>query len=589
LNVEESDNDGFLKLNKKSRYSFVFDSGKRFRGVGLNVCWDMQTEWKHPFETYFSELEKNNANFTRTWMCPWNLPLEWTRVPNYDTIIDEFNNLDKTFLHTPGILVRSGKTGFTEDDMNRVVLKPNSTETIIYKVNDLRGFKVKLFYKDQLNHEGIKCYYSSDNKSYIPAEPEFSQTVNTSGDWYRVFLSYIPKFPGNTNYLKLAFDNPGTTIHLANIEIQHGEPKDIVDAPGLGRYYEKTASRLDEIMHDAGKKGVYIMLTLDYHGIFKPKLDRWGSNDEWRRNPYNVDNGGPCNSPEDFFTNPEAKKIYKKRLRYLVARWGYSTNLACWEFWNEIDNVMEWQNVPAEAIVSWHREMADYLRGIDPYGHLISTSVSHREMPGLWKIENIDFSQHHEYGPTKNIKNSILKYVEAFNKPDIVGEYALGWKGPGKDYPVELYEGEMHDGMWRGLFSPSPVLPLSWWWEWHYHQGHYFHLKGVAGFVNLLLENDTDNLEDINIENNDTTIETLGLKAGKQIFIWIRNYKKEDISELGLAIPVTGDSAFSVNYYDTWTGEFSEKAEINSTNGKLVLKNTGLKAGKDIAVWLKPV
>ncbi|MEJ2568247.1 MAG: DUF5060 domain-containing protein, partial [candidate division WOR-3 bacterium] len=90
VSVKESDNDGFLRVNDKSFYTFVFDSGKRFRGVGLNIGWELQSEWKYPYEAYLGALEENNANFFRTWMCPWNLPLEWTRVVlSYDgTIID---------------------------------------------------------------------------------------------------------------------------------------------------------------------------------------------------------------------------------------------------------------------------------------------------------------------------------------------------------------------------------------------------------------------------------------------------------------------------------------------------------------------
>jgi len=484
LDVKPSDRDGFLRLNPNSLYSFIFDSGKRFRGVGMNLGWEMQSEWKHPYETYFEELEKNHANFIRTWMCPWNLPLEWTKVLNYKTFADELENWDKTFSHSAGLVLNTDKTKFTEDDTNRVTIQSDSTETIVYHLNYIRRFKIKLFYQKQLSTDRIKCYSSTDNKSYSPLDIEFSQTWNTYEDWHRIFIAYISDLPDGINYLKIEFlNNQQGSLHIANVLIEHGQPTDNLDAPGLGRYYQKTANRLDEIIRLAEEKGIYIMLTIDYHGIFKSYIDRWASNAEWRTNPYNAANGGPCQTQQDFFTNDEAKKIYKNKLRYLVARWGYSTHLAVWEFWNEIDNVMEWQNVSATAIANWHQEMADYLKQVDPYKHLVSTSVANREVTGLWDIKNLDFTQHHNYGPTANMRESILKYVERFNKPDVVGEFALGWKGPGKDYPVELYEGEMHNGIWRGMFSPTPILPLTWWWEWHYYQKHYYHFKTAADFL----------------------------------------------------------------------------------------------------------
>lgn len=245
VEVEESNNDGFLRLNKNSLYSFIFDSGKRFRGVGLNVGWELQSEWKYTYEDYLSELEKNNANFFRMWMCTWNLPLEWTRVITYETFIDEYENWDKTFFHSSGLKLVSGKTNFTEDDLNRVTVQSNSKETIIYHTKDIKKFKFKLFYHKHISLEDIKCYYSSDNKSYHSIETELSQTWNTYEDWHRIFIATISELPPGTNYLKIEFnENLTNTPHLAGISIQHGKPVDILDAPGLGKYYQKTAKTI---------------------------------------------------------------------------------------------------------------------------------------------------------------------------------------------------------------------------------------------------------------------------------------------------------------------------------------------------------
>ncbi len=589
LEVKASDHDGFLRLNPKSLYSFVFDSGTPFRGVGINLGWEMQSEWKYSYETYFEELEKNHANFIRTWMCAWNLPLEWTRINNYESFTDELENWDKTYSHSAGLKLNSGITKFTEDDSSRVTIESNSTESIIYHLNDIRRFKIKLFYQSQLATDQIKCYASIDNKTYSPIDIEFSQTWNTFEDWHRIFIAYISELPDGINYLKIEFlDHQEGSPHLANTYIEYGPPTDILDAPGLGRYYQKTANRLDEILRLAEEKGIFIMLTFDNHGVFKSYVDRWASNAEWRTNPYNTANGGPCETPTDFFTNAEAKIIYKNKLRYLVARWGYSTHLAVWEFWNEIDNVMASQNVPAAAITSWHQEMADYLKQIDPYQHLVSTSVTYREIPGLWEIKNLDFTQHHNYGPTGNMKESILKYVTRYNKPDVVGEFAFGWKGPGKDEPAQMYEGELHNGIWRGMFSPTPILPLTWWWEYHCYKKHYYHFKTAAEFVSLMLPNKAD-VQEISLNALIADIETMGLKVGDQLFVWLRNSKKETKTDLILTIPGTENAKYIVKYYDTWQGNFSYDLEIESLNDQLVLKNINLKGEHDIAVWMKPI
>jgi len=45
VKVKESIKDGFLRLNPHSKYSFIYDSGKRFRGIGLNLGWEFEPKW----------------------------------------------------------------------------------------------------------------------------------------------------------------------------------------------------------------------------------------------------------------------------------------------------------------------------------------------------------------------------------------------------------------------------------------------------------------------------------------------------------------------------------------------------------------
>ena len=73
--------DGFLHINPNSNYTLLFESGKRFRGVGENMAWearpDINDDPKFTYDYMFDDLRKDSVNFIRTWMCPWNLPLEW--------------------------------------------------------------------------------------------------------------------------------------------------------------------------------------------------------------------------------------------------------------------------------------------------------------------------------------------------------------------------------------------------------------------------------------------------------------------------------------------------------------------------------
>ena len=147
----------------------------------------------------------------------------------------------------------------------------------------------------------------------------------------------------------------------------------------------------------------------------------------------------------------------------------------------------------------------------------------------------------------------------------------------------------MHNGLWRGMFSPTPVLPLSWWWEWNYYKGRYFHFKSAADFVSLMVENDDDILEEISVESVDGDMEIMGLKSGGDLFLWLRNPNEEEKQHLVLNIDETEYYLYFVKYYNTWTGEFSSDREIELLNGQLILQDIYLKSEADMAVWIRPV
>jgi len=75
INVQVNDESfqGGLKLS--DRYGvFEYESGEKFRGLGLNIC------WAEDYEYYFRKMKQSGLNITRIWMCPWNLSFEWSET-----------------------------------------------------------------------------------------------------------------------------------------------------------------------------------------------------------------------------------------------------------------------------------------------------------------------------------------------------------------------------------------------------------------------------------------------------------------------------------------------------------------------------
>lgn len=325
--------------------------------------------------------------------------------------------------------------------------------------------------------------------------------------------------------------------------------------PDDARFNASAVARLDDLIDLAERTGVYLMLTLDTAGSL---LGR-----DWGLNAYNSANGGPAARPEEFFTAPAARARYKDRLRYLVARWGHSPHLAVWEFFNEVDNAMYGQEtpIPDSVVVAWHEEMAAHLAAIDPYKRPISTSISHREVAGLNDIPKIAFNQRHVYGPPSLVLDTHRQHA-ADVKPYVIGEYAFEWDWT-KDFnafAASMDSGFRH-GLWYGLFSPTPILPMSWWWEYFDERGLTAYLARVRVILDRMLDDGHGAFEPLSASWNGGAIAPLAVRCGPSVYVLLVN---EDSTQaagtLALAAELVGDQW--MQRYDAAPGVFAAPERV---------------------------
>ncbi|HVW94471.1 MAG TPA: DUF5060 domain-containing protein [Mucilaginibacter sp.] len=428
--AEKDAGPGFL--HKNTLWTFRFDNGKLFRGIGENVGWESRS-FENPKWTYdylLPTLAKNGANFFRTWMCYWNLPLEWQKV--------------------------------------------HSTK----------------------------------------------------------------RYSNTTNYF-----NPGAI------------------------------KRMDDLVHLTDSLGLYFMLTMDWHG----HLMEGGG---WKDSPYNVVNGGPARTPTEFFTLRSARDKYKNKLRYIVARWGYSTSIAAFEFFNEIDNAAfngaDSILIPHAAITQWHDEMSRYLKDIDPYKHLVTTSVSHRDIMGMNSIAYIDFNQKHIYKHTEKIPAIYPDYIQTFGKPYVVGEFGYRWEDDDPKYG-EGFDYDYKRGLWYGLFSPTPILPMTWWWE-------LFDTRHMTPYFNAVREISDDMLKAGNgkfeqfIVTTDR-IESHAVRCGQKYFVYLLNNTDERITS-PVSFPFGGKTV-SAQSFDPATRKYAALNGLTVAGGRLTVSKLTLDAKKE--------
>jgi hypothetical protein len=334
-------------------------------------------------------------------------------------------------------------------------------------------------------------------------------------------------------------------------------------SPSDEYYHPEAIKKLDRLVELSDSLGLYIMLTLG-PGTYDEKHGRYQT------------------STQDFFIDPKARAQYKNRLRFIVARWGYSSAIGAWEFFNEIDNI-QFRNpknpIPSPHIVQWHDEMASYLKQIDPFGHLVTTSISHRDLPGLNSIGAIDFNQKHIYNNNRALPTTIVNYTRDFNKPYVIGEYGFewDWQKNFNDF-ADGMDSDFKRGLWYGLFSPTPILPMSWWWEYFDDRKTDRYFKNVRIIHEEMMKAGKGRYESVSVTAAGS-VEVFAVRCGKKLFVYAYNAGKAQVQT---KIMVESSSARKKGRaYDCEKASFSDFRNIQVNGGNVTLNDVSLDAGMD--------
>jgi len=288
---------------------------------------------------------------------------------------------------------------------------------------------------------------------------------------YDLWLAKLAQHGGN--YFRIWMANDWNPLGLERVS------RSPDDGCGLGRYDQAAAWRIDHILDLAHQLDLRALITIESFNT----VDAAGPYKGWKESPYNAANDGPCARPFAFFVSPEATRLFKRRLRYLAARWGYSTSVFAWELCNEVDQASGYRSAP---VADWHREMAVYLRASDPWCHPITTSFGGTAGDkAIDKLTMIDFVQSHSYG-ARDIAGVVADVtrdkIEAYRKPHYVGEFGIHClSDENATDPEGLY---LHNGLWASMVSGSAGTAMVWWWDSYIEpQNLYHHFAHVAAFA----------------------------------------------------------------------------------------------------------
>ncbi|NOZ21495.1 MAG: DUF5060 domain-containing protein [Planctomycetes bacterium] len=295
---------------------------------------------------------------------------------------------------------------------------------------------------------GVNLFYSTRLGRPIPPErlPTCEKYMNRVAD-------------GGGNFVRLRMDSWFSAIEMA--------PDKATGYLGLGYYHQGSSWEVDRLYELAERRGIYIMHCLDNANanVNLRSGKHAGKKIAWRASydHYLKKNGGVTDSHQDFWTNEEVQRFVRNKLRYVVARWGWSPNSMCWEFWNEVSLRKD----IIDACAAWLRDTARYLRSIDPYEHPITTSVmgDHGLMPRIFGLPEMEINQIHCYhgrDVAMAEREMCVGITDTSKKPFFVGEFGVG---PDFMRTVREWDADglhLHNGLWAPMFSRGAGPAAHW-------------------------------------------------------------------------------------------------------------------------------
>jgi hypothetical protein len=291
----------------------------------------------------------------------------------------------------------------------------------------------------------------------------------------------------------------------------------------------------------------------------------------------------------------------KRLLRYVVARYGYSTAVVSWEYFNEQD--------PGLPLERFYREVGQYLREIDIYGHLRSTSTWHPS-PRDWQHPQLDVADTHFYlrpAPDRDYADEVEAVLgnaaqlrqHAVGKPALIGEFGLAdaqWR-PTREMNESPTVIDFHNALWASALAGTSGTAMFWWWDRLDRRDHYGHYRPLANFV-ADIPWTTAGLQPARVRTLSSPVRVHGLAGSDRAYLWlfdpeasfesvvIHGKNPERVPDVRFELSGLRDGDYRAQWWDTRTGEVVDHNIATVTGQRLQL--TAPAFVRDLAVKIVP-
>jgi len=346
---------------------------------------------------------------------------------------------------------------------------------------------------------------------------------------------------------------------------------------GLGKYDQRKAARLDEILGWCEAEEIKLMLAINEHHMYCQDDDPW-PNGEWHINPYKeiIDASG-------FYGDSAVWKFQKNKYRYIIARWGYSRSLGIWEIMNEIHGTTGYVHNKSEA-QQWMRKVDSLFNTDDPYQRPTTVSFSlsgtndfDKENP-YSDIDNIHYYETFGQYPQPyddNLRNTIYnvnriaKNLAALgNRPAIFGE--AGEDDMWAPIASDEYTQTLHNALWTGLTSGLAATPF--WWSLAEISNVFTGTERIEQFAHIAQFVKDMDFANASFHKSQITVDSADafmLMSEETSIGWMRSFKSSGISNSNVTIQNLSTGTYKLEWFDTWNGNILSIDTVISYNNQL--------------------
>jgi hypothetical protein len=559
---------GFLRVSRRDPRFLEFSDGQPFFAIGQNLAFigSGQQVTLSKAEDIFARLATNGANYLRIWTCceDWALALEarksaWDRSWSRRAPIVPMPDNDRRKC----LRIADPDQVLEVNPSHPVALRPGTRYLVAGTARTEPGATLRLEVQGP------------------PAAPLASVTPQAWTEYRHEFTTG----PGDywLGWMRFRLEGRGTAW-LGDLSLKEagGGPELLWEAdgnrPARGFYNPVDCFMLDELVSAAERHGLYLQLCLLTRDLYMEAL----------KEP---------DSPEYEQAIADARKLF----RYAVARWGYSTSVAAWEYWNEMN-----PNLPTDR---FYTELGEFLERTDPYGHLRTTSTW-GPSPKDCRHPELDLADTHFYLRPVDA-NRLGDEVEAIqdrtrwlreqapNKPAHLGEFGLAddrWRIT-DEMKQSRDLADAHNALWASALSGASGTALFWWWERLDERNVYPRYRPVSAFV-ADVPWTSGELKPVILGVEDQRLRVMGLQARDRAWLWLfhraaswratvtEQRSPPELSEVALDLRELAEGGYQVEWWDTRTGEVL-KTDLRESRGR-VMRLHAPAFSRDVAAKVRP-